>query len=88
MARDHRKKRQVSRRAFLGGLRWAPLLFLPAPLHSAAFRSWAPRLSGEQGVALPFADFRLTPHYPARSPLEDVLRYVEPGSDARIMLMH
>ena len=84
MARDHRKKRQVSRRAFLGGLRWAPLLFLPAPLHSAAFRSWAPRLSGEQGAALPFADFRLTPHYPARSPLEDVLRYVDPGSDEYI----
>ena len=26
-------------------------------------------------------DFRLTPHYPARSPLDDVLRYVPPGSD-------
>ena len=31
--------------------------------------------------SLPFADFRLTPHYPAKSPLDDLLRYVEPGSD-------
>ncbi len=28
-----------------------------------------------------FRDSRLTPHYPAKSPLDDVLRYVEPGSD-------
>jgi len=30
---------------------------------------------------LPLVDFRLTPHYPAPSPLEDVLRRVPPGSD-------
>lgn len=81
MARDTRKKRKVSRRAFLGGMRWAPLLLLPAPLHSAAFRSLAPGMPGEQGPSLPFADFRLTPHYPAKSPLDDLLRYVEPGTD-------
>src|SRR5208337_187584 len=81
MARDNRKKRKVSRRAFLGSMRWAPLLFLPAPLHSAAFRSLAPRMPGEQGPSLSFSDFRLTPHYPAKSPLDDVLRYVDPGSD-------
>jgi tetratricopeptide (TPR) repeat protein len=38
-------------------------------------------MPGEQGPALPFADFRLTPHYPGKSPLDEVLRYVEPGSD-------
>ena len=81
MARDSRKKRKVSRRAFLGGMRWAPLLFLPAPLHSAAFRYLAPGMPGEQGPPLPFADFRLTPHYPAKSPLDDVLRFVDPGTD-------
>ena len=81
MARDKEKKRKVSRRAFLEGMRWAPLLFLPAPLHSAAFPSLAPRMLGEQESPFPFADFRLTPHYPAKSPLDDVLRYVEPGSD-------
>jgi Flp pilus assembly protein TadD/peroxiredoxin len=34
--------------------------------------------------ALPFSDVRLTPHYPAASPLEDVLRLVAPGSDEYI----
>ena len=32
----------------------------------------------------PFADVRLTPHYPAKSPLEDVLRLVAPGSDGYV----
>jgi Flp pilus assembly protein TadD/peroxiredoxin len=32
-------------------------------------------------TALDFADVRLIPHYPARSPLEGVLRLVAPGSD-------
>jgi Flp pilus assembly protein TadD/peroxiredoxin len=31
---------------------------------------------------LSFVDPRLTPHYPSRSPLEDVLRLVRPGSDS------
>jgi Flp pilus assembly protein TadD/peroxiredoxin len=31
--------------------------------------------------SFPFADYRLTPHYPAKSPLDDVLRLVAPGSD-------
>ena len=33
---------------------------------------------------LPFSDVRLTPHYPSRSPLADVLRFVAPGSDEYI----
>jgi hypothetical protein len=31
--------------------------------------------------SFPFADFRLTPQYPAKSPLDDVLRLVPPGAD-------
>ncbi len=31
--------------------------------------------------AFPFADSRLSPHYPAKSPLDDVLRQVVPGTD-------
>ncbi|HUY80934.1 MAG TPA: FG-GAP-like repeat-containing protein [Acidobacteriaceae bacterium] len=31
--------------------------------------------------ALPFADIRLTPHYPQKSQLADILRLVAPGSD-------
>ncbi len=61
-------------------MRWAPVFFVPAPLRALPF--------GSKFVAppraipfLPFADLRLTPHYPAKSPLDDVLRLVAPGSD-------
>jgi Flp pilus assembly protein TadD/peroxiredoxin len=37
--------------------------------------------SGDRASAFPFADFRLTPHYPEKSPLDDVLLLVIPGSD-------
>src|SRR5580704_199648 len=77
----HKNNRKVSRRTFLATMRWAPLLYLPAPLHSAAFRSLSPETIEDQGSSFPLADFRLTPHYPAKSPLDDVLRYVPPGSD-------
>ncbi len=56
------------------------MLFLPAPL-----------LGGPLGVRLPenlaeqsnfaFHDFRLTAHYPVKSPLDDILRLIVPGSD-------
>jgi len=81
MGHKKENKHKVSRRTFLGAMRWAPLLYLPAPLHSAAFRSWSPETLGEQGPSFPLTDSRLTPHYPAKSPLDDVLRYVPAGSD-------
>jgi len=83
----HKKenRRLVSRRAFLGALRWAPLLYLPAPLHSAAFRSLSPEMLAGPDSSFPLSDFRLTPHYPVKSPLDDVLRYIPPGSDEFVM---
>ncbi len=33
---------------------------------------------------MPFADLRLTPHYPAKSPLSDIIALVTPGSDSYI----
>ena len=32
-----------------------------------------------------FADIRLRPHYPARSPLAEILRLVAPGSDQYVV---
>ena len=66
---------------------WAPALFLPAPIHGL------PRWLGHEQVAgdrngLAFADFRLTPHYPAKSPLDDVLRQVVPGRDEFVTEKH
>src|SRR5207302_657171 len=62
----------VSRRSFLKAIPWAPLLgfprsfrFLPLELTDAG-RAAAPSFA--------LTDFRLTPHYPAKSPLEEVVR--------------
>jgi tetratricopeptide (TPR) repeat protein/peroxiredoxin len=59
-------------------MRWAPILFIPAPIYAKPFRSI---FTSEQSAVLPFPDFRLAPHYPAKSPLDDVLRMVTPGLD-------
>ncbi len=61
-------------------MRWAPVLFLPAPVFGSPFR-YFPALPADNSSSFPFADSRLTPHYPAKSPLDDVLRLVLPGSD-------
>src|SRR5258708_33827416 len=62
-------------------MRWASALFLPAPLYGAAFPSLM-RPAGEGAVPFfPFADFRVAPHYPAKSPMDEVLRQVVPGLD-------
>ena len=64
-----------SRRAVLKSMGLAPLLLRPAPFLG---HSW---VVGSAEAGLPFADSRVTPHYPVPSPLEDVLRLVAPGSD-------
>jgi tetratricopeptide (TPR) repeat protein len=38
----------------------------------------------DRSPAFPFTDLRLKPHYPAKSPLTDVLQLVAPGSDEYI----
>jgi hypothetical protein len=60
---------------------FATLLFLPAPLHSAVLRTFSPCILGEQELPFAFTEYRLTPHYPVKSPVDDLLRYVVPGSD-------
>jgi Flp pilus assembly protein TadD/peroxiredoxin len=56
------------------------MLFIPAPMRALPFGS---KLAAPPRAipSFPFADFRLTPHYPAKSPLDDVLRLVIPGAD-------
>ena len=70
----------IPRRAILKGLAMAPALFRPAPFFGASSLSGAFEIHGP-GDALPFSDTRFVPHYPARSPLADVLELVAPGSD-------
>src|SRR5271167_1312694 len=81
MARRKDKEQDFTRRALLKKMRWAPLLFFPAPIHARAFHSFLRESPAERNSALDFADFRITPHYPAKSPLDDVLRKVTPGAD-------
>jgi Flp pilus assembly protein TadD/peroxiredoxin len=70
--------RLVSRRSLLKTMGWAPLLFRSAPLCGPALLFG---VTGSEAPAFPLSDLRFTPHYPAKSPLEDVLRRVAPGSD-------
>jgi len=72
---------RLTRRAFLEKMRWAPLLFLPAPLRGSPFRQAFAGNVADRSTPIPLADFRLNPHYPVKSPLEQVLRLVAPGSD-------
>lgn len=68
----------------MGRMRWAPILFLPAPLRSLIPRWTEGSALDEQSAALPFAEPRFTPHYPAKSPLDDLTRFVVPGTDEYI----
>jgi len=61
-------------------MRWAPMLFVPAPMRALPFGAGI-AASPRAIPAFPFADFRLTPHYPTKSPLDDVLRLVATGAD-------
>jgi Flp pilus assembly protein TadD/peroxiredoxin len=81
MSRHKYEDRYLSRRSLLKTMGLAPLLLRPAPFHGASFLFGPRGVLPYEGPALPFSDVRLIPHYPARSPLEDVLRLVAPGSD-------
>jgi tetratricopeptide (TPR) repeat protein len=82
MPRHSRENHRLSRRTLLKGLGFAPLLLRPSPLHgySHLFGDLRPG----PDPSFPFSDIRLKPHYPGKSPLEDVLRLVAPGSDEYI----
>jgi hypothetical protein len=69
-------------------MRWAPTLLLPSPLRSFPLDFHLLPRKSTVSPSFPLADFQLTPHYPSRSPLEDVLRLVEPGLDGYITEKH
>ncbi|MBS1839841.1 MAG: VCBS repeat-containing protein [Acidobacteria bacterium] len=70
----------ISRRQFLRRTRWAPALFLPAPL-CAGLRSGFATPFFHPGLPL-FSEGQINPHYPAVSPVEEVIRLVQPGADS------
>jgi Flp pilus assembly protein TadD/peroxiredoxin len=81
MAKEKDDKPFLSRRRFLRGMRWAPLLFLPSPIEAWTLRSAVSGGAGAPKVSFPLTESRLTTHYPGKSPFEDVLRLVTPGTD-------
>ncbi len=68
---------RVSRRAVLKSLSVAPLLLKPAPFLGMPWGLGPANTAGD----LSLADVRFSPHYPSQSPLSDIFRLVEPGSD-------
>jgi Flp pilus assembly protein TadD/peroxiredoxin len=81
MSRSHHENRLLSRRSLLKTMGLSPLILRTAPLSGWSFRGRFPDIRASEDHAFPLSDVRLTPHYPDRSPLEDVLRLVAPGSD-------
>ncbi len=81
MSRHKNENRLLSRRSLLKTMGLAPLLLRPAPFHGSRLFFGNPWRFAVEKSAFALSDVRLTPHYPARSPLEDVLRLVAPGSD-------
>lgn len=73
-----------SRRSLLKSMGLAPLILRPAPFFGSALWAGSPEIGHTHNPAFPFADVRLTPHYPSPSPLASVLRLVAPGSDSYI----
>jgi Flp pilus assembly protein TadD/peroxiredoxin len=71
----------LSRRNLLKSLGLAPVLFRPAAFYGSSFLLGRRATLLSQASDFSFADNRLIPHYPAKSPLEDILRLVPAGSD-------
>src|SRR5664279_4691231 len=73
-----------TRRRFLKTMGLAPLLLRPAPFYASGFLFGPPDNISLGTHSFAYSDLRLTPNYPTRSPLEDVLRRVAPGTDEYI----
>jgi hypothetical protein len=61
-----------------------PAAFRAAPLFAGPLLSEFPSLRIDKQFGLPLAELRLAPHYPAKSPLTDIIALVTPGSDGYI----
>lgn len=77
----HPFRKGFSRRSLLRSLSLTPAAFLPAPLRILG--SVHADLQGASH-SFAFADFRITPHYRTKSPLDDIMRLATPGTDAFI----
>jgi Flp pilus assembly protein TadD/peroxiredoxin len=81
MSRHKNEDRFLTRRSLLKTMGLAPLLLRPAPFRGSSLLFGSPWASGYERSPFALSEALLTPHYPAKSPLEGVLRLVAPGSD-------
>lgn len=56
-------------------------MFLPSPIRNPFFRSEFPSIGAAQAAIHAFDDLRFHPHYPAKSPLDEIIRFATPGTD-------
>ncbi len=75
------KNELISRRSILKGIGLAPFALRAAPFFGSPLLFDAPDRPTPDNGNLKFADVRLSPHYPQKTSLADVLRLVAPGSD-------
>lgn len=75
----HVSSPHLSRRTFLQKMGMVPAIFRIAPFGNSFVAHDSPAQTEQPTVS--FAEFYLKPKYPSKSPLEDVLRLVTPGTD-------
>jgi tetratricopeptide (TPR) repeat protein len=78
MAHSPNRQQKISRRRFLQTSQLATVFFLPAPLRNWPFEALR---TEDAGSELPLSEYRLRPHYPTKSPLDDLLLQAVPGRD-------
>lgn len=86
--RDQNVAQSIPRRTVLKGMALAPLMVRTAPLWGSPILENGGWPSPVLDPNLPFSETRLSPHYPASSPLADVIRLVPPGSDEYVTEKH
>jgi tetratricopeptide (TPR) repeat protein len=74
----------LTRREILKGMALTPVALRVAPLFAGSLLPGPPSLASIRQTGLPIADLRLTPQYPAKSPLADILALATPGADGYI----
>lgn len=74
----------LTRREILRSVALVPAALRAAPLFAGPLLSSFANAGLERKSSIPFADLRLTPRYPVKSPLADVIALVTPGSDGYI----
>ncbi len=81
MSRHKNEDPLLTRRSLLKTMGLAPLVLRPATFRGSSLLFGPHSSLRYEKSAFPFSEVRLTPRYPAKSPLEDVLSRVAPGSD-------